>query len=64
MFQRDVDQVKADLKSSKHLSQFKSLHADEDLPGLGKWYCIECAKWFEGEHSLLAHRKGKVHKRR
>lgn len=61
---RDLDQVKADIASSKHLAQYQSTKAAEDLPGLGQWYCIECAKWFEGEHNLVAHRKGKNHKRR
>jgi len=61
---RDLDQVAADLHSPKHLAQHKSLKATEDLPGLGQWYCIECAKWFEGENSLVTHRKGKNHKRR
>ena len=36
----------------------------EDLPGLGKFYCIECAKWFESEYGMVKHRKGKNHKRR
>jgi bud site selection protein 20 len=35
-----------------------------DLPALGQHYCVECAKWFEDEHNLVAHRKGKNHKRR
>ncbi|KAL5598493.1 hypothetical protein BROUX41_003570 [Berkeleyomyces rouxiae] len=61
---RDLDQIKADLLSPKHLEQFKSLKASEDLPGLGRHYCLECAKWFETEFSLIAHRKGKPHKRR
>lgn len=61
---RDLDQIKADVKSPKHLTQHKSSKASEDLPGLGEWYCIECAKWFEGEHNLVAHRRGKNHKRR
>lgn len=61
---RDLDQVKADIASSKHLARYRSTKAAEDLPGLGEWYCIECAKWFEGEHNLVAHRKGKHHKRR
>ncbi|KAM0818517.1 putative Zinc finger protein bud20 [Seiridium cardinale] len=61
---RDLDQVKADLLSPRHLSQWKDTKSSEDLPGLGKWYCIECAKWFEGEASLVLHRKGKPHKRR
>lgn len=61
---RDLDQVHADLKSAKHLAQHKESKAAEDLPGLGQWYCTECAKWFEGEHNLLQHRRGKNHKRR
>lgn len=61
---RDLDQVKADIASSKHLVRYQSTKAAEDLPGLGQWYCIECAKWFEGEHNLVAHRRGKNHKRR
>ena len=61
---RDVDQVSADLKSPKHLQQYKATKIPEDLPGLGEWYCIECAKWFDGEHNLREHRRGKGHKRR
>ena len=61
---RDLDQVHADLRSSKHLAQHKAAKPAEDLPGLGKHYCVECAKWFEGENSLVQHRKGKNHKRR
>ncbi|MCJ1249447.1 Bud site selection protein 20 [Trapelia coarctata] len=61
---RDLDQIHADLKSAKHLAEHKASKAAEDLPGLGQWYCTECAKWFEGEHNLLQHRRGKNHKRR
>ncbi|KAK1709073.1 zinc finger-containing protein [Colletotrichum lupini] len=61
---RDVDQIKADLRSPRHLQRFTGLKAKEDLPGLGQHYCIECAKWFETEVSLVGHRKGKPHKRR
>ncbi|TLS23158.1 uncharacterized protein PpBr36_06659 [Pyricularia pennisetigena] len=61
---RDVDQIKADLLSPKHLAQWKDTKASEDLPGLGRHYCIECAKWFETDYSLVEHRKGKPHKRR
>ncbi|CAG8954183.1 hypothetical protein HYFRA_00005803 [Hymenoscyphus fraxineus] len=61
---RDVDQVEADLRSPKHLEQYKRTKAAEDLPGLGEFYCVECAKWFESEHSLVGHRKGSTHKRR
>ena len=61
---RDLDQITEDLRSPKHLEQHKSTKAAEDLPGLGQFYCIECAKWFEAENSLVTHRKGKTHKRR
>jgi len=61
---RDLDQIAADLQSPKHLEQHKSTKAAEDLPGLGQFYCIECAKWFESEHSMVTHRKGSTHKRR
>lgn len=61
---RGLDQVKADLANPRHLQIYHSTKAAEDLPGLGEFYCIECAKWFEGEHNLAGHRKGKNHKRR
>lgn len=61
---RGLDQVKADLADPRHLKLHKSTKAAEDLPGLGEFYCIECAKWFEGEHNMAAHRRGKNHKRR
>ncbi|PMD20503.1 hypothetical protein NA56DRAFT_646191 [Hyaloscypha hepaticicola] len=61
---RDLDQISEDLRSPKHLAQHKSSKAAEDLPGLGQFYCVECAKWFESEHSMVTHRKGSTHKRR
>lgn len=64
IFFRDYDQVRADVESSKHLAQYKATKDPEDLPGLGKHYCVECAKWFESDYNLVAHRKGKNHKRR
>lgn len=61
---RDLDQIKADLLSPKHLQQYKDTKAPEDLPALGQHYCIECAKWFESEPNLVHHRRGKPHKRK
>ena len=61
---RDYDQVRQDIQSPKHLAQYKATKDTEDLPGLGRHYCVECAKWFESEYNLLAHTKGKNHKRR
>ncbi|PYH84223.1 putative C2H2 finger domain protein [Aspergillus aculeatinus CBS 121060] len=61
---RDYDQVRADIQSSKHLTQYKATKDPEDLPGLGQHYCVECSKWFESEFNLVGHKKGKNHKRR
>lgn len=61
---RDLDQIKGDLKSPRHLAQHKESKAAEDLPGLGHFYCTECAKYFSDSHNLNEHRKGKNHKRR
>jgi len=61
---RDLDQVKADLRSPRHLALHKNTKASEDLPGLGAFYCIECAKYFSDSHNLNEHRRGKNHKRR
>ena len=61
---RDLDQIHADIHKEKHLDQYKNTKAAEDLPGLGQFYCVECAKWFESEPNLTAHTKGKPHKRR
>lgn len=61
---RDVDQIQADLTNPRHLQLFKETKAAEDLPGFGKNYCIECAKWFDLERDLLTHQKAKPHKRR
>ncbi|KAI0404071.1 zinc finger protein [Xylaria palmicola] len=61
---RDLDQIKADLLNPKHLSQYKDTKLKEGLPGLGRWYCVECAKWYDTEDNLVMHLKGKPHKRR
>ncbi|KAL7783089.1 hypothetical protein V8C37DRAFT_397473 [Trichoderma ceciliae] len=61
---RDVDQIISDLRSPKHLTQFKDLKLSQDLPGLGKNYCVACSRWFDSPVTLTAHERGKPHKRR
>ncbi|ROV90694.1 hypothetical protein VSDG_08330 [Cytospora chrysosperma] len=63
-YRRDIDQIKADLTSPKHLKQYKDSKLPEDLPDLGRNYCVQCAKWFEAASTLAAHQRGKPHKRR
>ncbi|KAF2084528.1 hypothetical protein K490DRAFT_48928 [Saccharata proteae CBS 121410] len=61
---RDFDQIHADLRSKRHLEQYVETKVPEDLPGLGQFYCIECAKWFESDDNFTSHQKSKPHKRR
>jgi bud site selection protein 20 len=62
---RGLDAIATDLTNPHHLSQYKSYKGDaSDLPAGGLHYCIECAKWFDSDANLVAHAKGKVHKRR
>ncbi|EOB13303.1 Zinc finger C2H2 protein [Nosema bombycis CQ1] len=37
---------------------------DEDLPGGGKFYCVECDRFFILEKALETHKKTKQHKKR
>eukprot|EP00052_Salpingoeca_macrocollata_P000911 m.22959 g.22959 ORF g.22959 m.22959 type:complete len:158 (+) comp10964_c1_seq2:647-1120(+) len=60
---KDVDQVHEDLQAEnvKELIHFK---ADGDLPGLGQFYCIHCARHFVDDVALQGHLKSSIHKRR
>jgi bud site selection protein 20 len=60
---RDVDQIHGDL-AERAKTLLKNTELDEEKPGLGKWYCVECAKWFIDEQVLEKHKTTKVHKRR
>lgn len=60
---RDVDQIHGDL-AEQAKTLLKNTVLDEEKPGLGKWYCVECAKWFIDEKVLEKHKSTKVHKRR
>ena len=60
---RDVDQIHGDI-SEKQKTILKNTVVDEDKPGLGVWYCLECARWFIDETTLTKHKSTKIHKRR
>lgn len=61
---RDLDLVYEDLSSKESIQRLKNQPLDETKPGLGQYYCIECAKYFENQPALDRHWKGKIHKRR
>ncbi|KAL9055378.1 MAG: hypothetical protein Q9162_003575 [Coniocarpon cinnabarinum] len=61
---RGLDQIHADLNVAGHLQQYQKDKTEEDLPGLGQYYCTECAKWFDQEGNLAKHARSKAHKKR
>lgn len=61
---RDVDEVFEDLTSAEKIQRLKHQQYDEDKPGLGQYYCLQCSRYFQDNHSLAHHQKSKVHKRR
>lgn len=62
---RDLDQVWDDTRpeQAEKTMQEKTV-LDEDLPGLGQYYCITCARYFSNDSSLKEHHKTKTHKKR
>ena len=60
---KDLDQIVEDLQPEK-LLKFKNPETDENLPGLGQFYCVFCARYFVNQKSLDDHYKTKEHKKR
>ncbi|KAJ2000855.1 hypothetical protein GGI04_000011 [Coemansia thaxteri] len=60
---KDLDQIQEDLKP-ENKQRLLSIPEDEDLPGLGQHYCVECSRYYIDDRSLGEHRRGREHKRR
>ncbi|KAJ2615104.1 hypothetical protein H4S08_001389 [Coemansia sp. RSA 1365] len=60
---KDLDQIQHDLLPGNK-ERMLSIPLDEDLPGLGQHYCIECARYYIDKAALDCHRRGREHKRR
>lgn len=63
-YTRDQDQIHADLSNETTRSKLLNQPLDESKPGMGQYYCIECARYMESREALLAHSRSKQHKRR
>lgn len=55
-------QIDDDLKTKSE--ELINQNVDLEKPGFAQFYCIHCAKYFVDDHSIRAHYKTKVHKRR
>ena len=60
---KDIDEIISDLKP-ENLLKFNNQKIDENLPGLGQYYCVFCARYFVDKPSQEAHLKTKEHKKR
>ncbi|KAJ2492039.1 hypothetical protein IWW37_001753 [Coemansia sp. RSA 2050] len=60
---KDLDQIQEDLKPENR-QRLLNMAEDEDLPGLGQHYCVECSRYYIDERALGEHIRGREHKRR
>ena len=62
---RDIDQIVEDLQPQNLLKIYqKHQKPQEELPGLGQYYCVFCARYFVEGNSLESHNKTKDHRKR
>lgn len=53
-----LDQIQNNIKSNTVPHDLK------DMPSNGKFYCMECDRFFISEDSKISHLKTKIHKKR
>jgi len=62
---RAIDQIHDDLSDTRKADKLRNAQPiDMDLPGLGQFYCVECARYFISSIVLSQHTKTKKHKNR
>jgi hypothetical protein len=61
---RDIDQIQDDLEQEQKEGSKLTFEVSDDLPGLGQYYCTQCARHFIDETTLRHHTASKLHKRR
>jgi len=62
-YYKDLDQIQED-HLPKNADKLLNQPIDEDLPGQGQFYCLQCARYFQGSDALEKHYRSKPHKRR
>merc|ERR1711957_13325 len=59
---KDIDEIQTDLMP-QNIVKMQVQKLDEDLPGLGQFYCVFCARYFINPASLKTHFTSKEHKK-
>nr|CAD2159806.1 unnamed protein product [Meloidogyne enterolobii] len=59
---KDLDEIKETMERPEKLAKVVNQPVDEDLPGAGQNYCVECDRHFINDKVLKNHKKTKVHK--
>lgn len=62
-YYKDLDQIHSDLQPT-NADKLLNQPIDEDLPGQGQIYCLQCARYFQSSGAMEKHYKSKPHKRR
>ena len=63
-FRKDIDQIVLDDMLPENTEKLMNQPIDENLPGLGQFYCLHCSKHFISKQAISVHFKTKVHKKR
>ncbi|KAL7414547.1 hypothetical protein BDY24DRAFT_385601 [Mrakia frigida] len=61
---RDLDLIQKFDLTEEGRAKLEAQPIDEEKPGLGQHYCVECARYMETDAALNTHWKSKLHKRR
>jgi len=57
---KDADQIAEDLADPEKKTRLETAQpVDNDLPGDGQFYCVECSRYFACVMTLERHRRGK-----
>jgi len=57
---KDLDQIQDEMKTV----DTTKMPINEDLPGLGQYTCLSCARYFTSAAILLLHKETRPHKRK
>jgi U1-like Zn-finger-containing protein len=61
---KDTDQIQDEIEKSVETGKPIAFEYDDELPGGGRFYCVETGKHFADAKALADHKKSRYYKRR